>query len=110
MTRLASQPSPAPLFTEYAYCSASGLLPSDEIVEILADAAPDPAGASLMFAHASAPATMTSPGETEVGHARDATMLRDNLVGLIEPMLDSAGADPLAGHYEKKAVGPQEPK
>jgi hypothetical protein len=53
---------------------------------------------------------MTSPGETEVGHARDATMLRDNLVGLIEPMLDSAGADPLAGHYEKKAVGPQEPK
>ncbi|MGA8733400.1 MAG: hypothetical protein WB558_05695, partial [Terriglobales bacterium] len=29
-------------------------------------------------------------------HCRDATMLRDNLVGLIEPMLRSAGADPLA--------------
>src|SRR5208337_4555448 len=29
-------------------------------------------------------------------HCRDATMLRDNLVGLIEPMLSSAGANPLA--------------
>ena len=29
-------------------------------------------------------------------HCRDATMLRDNLVGLIEPMLSSAGAHPLA--------------
>src|SRR5207302_4491936 len=53
--------------------------------------------ASLMFAHSSTAATMASPGETE-RHCRDASMLRDNLVGLIEPMLSSAGANPLALH------------
>ena len=49
-----------------------------------------------LLAHSSNTATMTSPGETEAGSAGDATMLSDNLVDLIEPMPNSAGADPLA--------------
>jgi hypothetical protein len=38
------------------------------------------------------------------GHCRDATMLRDTLVGLIEPMLSSAGAYPLALRTEPETV------
>jgi hypothetical protein len=36
---------------------------------------------------------------------RDATMLRDNLAGLIEPMVACAGADPLAGHHKAGQTG-----
>ncbi len=32
-------------------------------------------------------------------------MLRDNLVGLIEPMLSSAGANPLALHGMETVIG-----
>jgi hypothetical protein len=35
----------------------------------------------------------------------DATMLRDNLAGLIEPMVARAGADPLAGHHKAGQTG-----
>jgi hypothetical protein len=36
---------------------------------------------------------------------RDATMLRDNLAGLIEPLVACAGADPLAGHHKAGQTG-----
>src|SRR5438105_13394588 len=55
--------------------------------------------AASLLAHSSNASTMTSPGETEAGSA-DATMLRDNLVELIEPMPNSAGADPLARYIQ----------
>ena len=32
-------------------------------------------------------------------------MLKDNLAGLIEPMVDRAGADPLAGHHKAGQTG-----
>ena len=42
-------------------------------------------------------------------HCRDATMLRDNLVGLIEPMLSSAGANPLALRTARKKPSDDRP-
>jgi hypothetical protein len=36
-------------------------------------------------------------------------MLRDNLVGLIEPMLNSAGANPLALHSARKSSDDRPP-
>ena len=36
---------------------------------------------------------------------REATMLRDNLAGLIDPMVARAGADPLAGHHQAGQTG-----
>jgi hypothetical protein len=52
----------------------------------------------LLFAGFGSAGTITLPGETEAGHCGDATMLRDNLAGLIEPMIDRAGVHPLGGH------------
>jgi hypothetical protein len=42
-------------------------------------------------------------------HCRDATMLRDNLVGLIEPMLSSAGTHPLALRTARKKPSDDRP-
>ena len=46
---------------------------------------------------------------TSLGHCRDATMLRDTLVGLIELMLSSAGAYPLELRTEPKQSSDNRP-
>ena len=48
-------------------------------------------------------------GRNGGGHCGDATMLRDNLAGLIEPMLSSAGAYPLALCTEPKQSSDDRP-